>query len=60
MDIKNLEGILKDFDERLDSENFGLFIDAYTPNKDRTQVESLEKLRDGVNGINELDFNSWN
>jgi len=57
MDIKNLEGILKDFDERLDSENFGLFIDAYTPNKDQTQVVSLEKLRDGVNGINELDFN---
>lgn len=55
MDIKNLERILKDFDERLDSENFGLFIDAYTPNKDQTQVESLEKLRDG---INELDFNS--
>ena len=55
MDIKNLEGILKDFDERLDSENFGLFIDAYTPNKDRTQVVSLEKLRDGVD---ELDFNS--
>ena len=55
MDIKNLEGILKDFDERLDSENFGLFIDAYTPNKDRTQVESLEKLKEGVD---ELDFNS--
>ena len=54
MDIKNLAGILKDFDERLDSENFGLFIDAYTPNKAQTQVVSLEQLKEGVN---EVDFN---
>jgi len=57
MDIKNLEGLLKDFDERLDSENFGLFIDAYTPNKDKTTVANIEHLKEN---IDELDFNSWN
>ncbi len=56
MDIKNLEGILKDFDERLDSENFGLFIDAYTPNKDKMTVDNVEHLKEN---IDELDFSSW-
>jgi len=57
MNIKNLDTILKGFDEKLESENFGLYIDAYTPNKDETNIQNNTEL---YQDLNELDFNSWN
>mgnify|MGYP005823987899 FL=1 len=57
MNIKNLDTILKGFDEKLESENFGLYIDAYTPNRDETDIKNNTEL---YQNLNELDFNSWN
>tara|TARA_R100001377_G_scaffold52755_1_gene30947 strand:+ start:350 stop:517 length:168 start_codon:yes stop_codon:yes gene_type:complete len=42
IDIKELDVVLKDFDEMLDSNSFGLYIDAYVPPKEEANKEEDE------------------
>jgi hypothetical protein len=42
IDIKELDVVLKDFDEQLESENFGLYIDAYVPPKEEANTTEDE------------------
>ena len=42
IDIKQLDMVLKDFDEQLESENFGLYIDAYVPPKEEANTTEDE------------------
>jgi len=56
IDIKELDVVLKDFDEQLESENFGLYIDAYVPPKEEANTKGDEYV---YNNLDALDFNSW-
>lgn len=61
IDIKELDVVLKDFDEQLESENFGLYIDAYVPPKEEAKESRSNYINRLTNNKdrNELDF-SWN